>query len=53
MTIAAGFRVKDGVLICADTEYSGGGLISHEPKIIEAEMRTGKHCFRFLAKISS
>jgi len=24
MTIAAGFKVRDGVLLCADTEYSGG-----------------------------
>lgn len=33
MTIAAGFRVRDGVLLCADTEHSGIGINFHKPKI--------------------
>lgn len=33
MTIAAGFRVSEGVLMCADTEYSGTGVKLKESKL--------------------
>jgi 20S proteasome alpha/beta subunit len=45
MTIAAGFRVLDGVLICADTEHSAGGMLTHESKVIPADFSHGKVIF--------
>jgi uncharacterized protein (TIGR03437 family) len=42
MTIAAGFRVSDGVMICADAEYSGGGLLTNDPKVFMLTPYGGK-----------
>jgi hypothetical protein len=36
MTVAAGFRTMNGVLIWADTEYSGTASKSHAKKILPA-----------------
>lgn len=44
MTIAAGFRVRDGVLLCADTEYSGGSKI-HKEKIVSHHFSGGSVAF--------
>jgi hypothetical protein len=33
MTIAAGFSVTDGILLCADTEQSGIGVNVQESKL--------------------
>jgi hypothetical protein len=44
MTIAAGFRTIDGVLIWADTEYSGTGSKSYAPKIIPAIVESVPQC---------
>ena len=33
MTIAVGFKVMDGVLICADTQYTLGGILTHDSKL--------------------
>jgi 20S proteasome alpha/beta subunit len=41
MTIAAGFRVKDGILVCADTQYTGGVKI-HQPKVFRYEIGAGQ-----------
>jgi 20S proteasome alpha/beta subunit len=40
MTIAAGFRVEDGVLLCADTMYTGAMKI-HQQKIFPVSFRDG------------
>jgi len=49
VTIAAGFCVKDGILICADTEHGAAGVsIIHESKIIlTPDMKTGKAMFSY------
>ena len=44
MTIVAGFRVKDGVLLCADTMYSGDMKI-YQPKIFRVETDEAKFGF--------
>lgn len=36
MTITAGFRVQDGILLCADTMYTGG-MKSYQTKIFKTE----------------
>jgi hypothetical protein len=41
MTIAAGFRVKDGILVCADTQYTGGVKV-HQAKVFRYEIGTGQ-----------
>lgn len=45
MTIAAGFVVRDGILICSDSEHSSGGILTHEPKLVLAEFSSGKVIF--------
>jgi 20S proteasome alpha/beta subunit len=37
MTIVAGFRVKDGIVLCGDTMYTGGMKI-HQPKLCSATL---------------
>jgi 20S proteasome alpha/beta subunit len=39
MTIAAGFKFKDGILLCADTEQTQGDLKSTESKLICADLQ--------------
>jgi 20S proteasome alpha/beta subunit len=38
MTIIAGFRVIDGIVLCGDTMYTGAGKI-HESKLVGAEIK--------------
>jgi 20S proteasome alpha/beta subunit len=40
MTITAGFRVVDGILLCADTLYTGGMKI-YETKIFKTDLKGG------------
>ncbi len=47
MTIAAGFVVRDGILICSDSEHSAGGILTHEPKLVSGEFSSGKAIFAF------
>ena len=47
MTIAAGFRVRDGVLLCADTLFTGQGANLYSPKMRIAEFAGGKIVFTF------
>jgi len=47
MTIAAGFRARDGVLICADTEYSGIVIAIQDEKLFAVEASAGKAVFSF------
>src|ERR1035438_10245663 len=47
MTIAAGFRVMDGVLICADTEHSSGGILTHDTKLVPIDFGHGKAIFSY------
>lgn len=44
MTITAGFRVQDGILLCADSMYTGG-MKSYATKIVKTEMEGGKVAF--------
>jgi 20S proteasome alpha/beta subunit len=44
MTIAAGFKLRDGVLLCADTEFSGG-IKTHKEKIVRHYFRGGAIVF--------
>jgi hypothetical protein len=45
MTIAAGFRCEDGLLLCADTEHTGWAEKSHHSKVDQFEVPSGKVCF--------
>jgi hypothetical protein len=45
MTIAAGFVVHDGVLICSDSEHSAGGLVTHNSKLTPVDFSSGKVVF--------
>jgi 20S proteasome alpha/beta subunit len=45
MTIAAGFRCEDGLLLCADTEHTGWAEKSHHSKVDQFEVPGGKVCF--------
>jgi 20S proteasome alpha/beta subunit len=48
MTIAAGFCASDGILICADTLYSGGsGIKLYDPKVFSVQAPAGKAIFTF------
>jgi len=47
MTIAAGFVVRDGVLLCADTLYTPGGAKLPGAKIVASEIPCGKVIFAF------
>jgi hypothetical protein len=38
MTIAAGFCVRDGVLICADTLHTGTGMSLHAAKLFSSDL---------------
>lgn len=49
MTIAMGFRVTNGVLICSDTEHSGGRLVGRERKVIPVVFPQGRALFSFSA----
>jgi hypothetical protein len=40
MTIAAGFCVKDGILLCADSMYTGGSKV-HQPKLFGYRLNSG------------
>jgi 20S proteasome alpha/beta subunit len=42
MTIVAGFRYQNGVLLCSDTQQEGGALKIHGPKIGHFECIGGK-----------
>ena len=44
MTIIAGFRVQDGILLCSDTEWSGAGKI-YQQKIFSHFFRGGAIAF--------
>ena len=44
MTITAGFRVQDGILLCADTMYTSG-MKSYATKITKLEVQAGKVAF--------
>ena len=46
MTITAGFRVRDGILLCADTMYTGEGK-SYETKILTTQIRRVTVAFPF------
>ena len=46
MTITAGFRVRDGILLCADTMYTGEGK-SYETKILTMQIRRVTVAFPF------
>ena len=44
VTITAGFRVDDGILLCADTMYTGG-MKFYETKIFKTEIKGGTVAF--------
>ncbi len=45
MTIAAGFKVLGGVVLCADTEHSSGGIVTHDSKLIPVDFDHGRAIF--------
>ena len=44
MTIVAGFRVDDGILMCSDTQYTGGAKV-HKQKIFTLEISGDAYVF--------
>ena len=52
MTIAAGFMVRDGVVLCTDTRYSVGGAKLPGTKLTAAEIHgTAKLIFAFAGNV--
>jgi hypothetical protein len=49
MTIAAGFLASDGIVVCADTLYSGDALNSQGSKIMSFDCEFGSAVFTFSA----
>jgi len=47
VTIAAGFKFRDGVLLCADSEHVGYEHTVHDAKIFSVDCAAGKACFTF------
>ena len=41
MTMIAGFRVQDGILLCSDTEWSGGTVKLYDSKIFTHPFQGG------------
>src|SRR5664280_653767 len=44
MTIAAGFRVHNGILVCADSQYSDGARKVFKPKVFRYDARKPSDC---------
>lgn len=47
MTIAAGFRCNEGIVLCADTEITFGDIRQHEGKITTSIYRDASHIVSF------
>jgi len=53
MTIAAGFRVQDGILLCADTLYTDGNTKQYGDKIFPWAEREATACFALAGSYSN